>query len=75
MHDQDERDRQDAGSTPSSEGPGDRARDEAGDRDAAKGPPNPSDQKAGLDREVGDINDPDDDGALPGRMGGGLAGG
>lgn len=58
MNEQHERDRQDAGSTPASEGP-----------------PNPSDQKAGLDREVGDINDPDDDGALPSRMGGGLAGG
>jgi hypothetical protein len=29
----------------------------------------------GLDREVGDINDSDDEDALPGRMGGGLAGG
>ena len=37
--------------------------------------PNP---KAGVDREVGDLEDPDaveDEGALPGRMGGGLAGG
>lgn len=33
------------------------------------------DADAGMDREVGDINDPDDDAALPGRMGGGLAGG
>ena len=35
------------------------------------------DPKAGLDREVGDLEDPDaeDDGALPGRAGGGLAGG
>lgn len=34
--------------------------------------------KAGMDREVGDLEDPDaveDEGALPGRMGGGLAGG
>ena len=34
--------------------------------------------KAGVDREVGDLEDPDaveDEGALPGRMGGGLAGG
>ncbi|WP_082113106.1 hypothetical protein [Pseudoxanthomonas suwonensis] len=33
--------------------------------------------KAGLDREVGDLEDPDarKDGALPGRAGGGLAGG
>lgn len=33
---------------------------------------------AGMEREVGDIDDPDAeqrDGALPGRMGGGLAGG
>ena len=35
------------------------------------------DPKAGLDREVGDLEDPDaeDAGALPGRAGGGLAGG
>lgn len=35
------------------------------------------DPQAGLDREVGDLEDPDaeDDGALPGRAGGGLAGG
>jgi len=35
------------------------------------------DSRAGLDREVGDLEDPDaeDDGALPGRVGGGLAGG
>lgn len=34
------------------------------------------DPKAGLDREVGDLEDPDaeDAGALPGRAGGGLAG-
>ncbi|MEN1959219.1 hypothetical protein WCE41_02585 [Luteimonas sp. MJ246] len=33
--------------------------------------------KAGFDREVGDLEDPEaeDDGALPGRAGGGLAGG
>ncbi|MFP7721723.1 hypothetical protein [Lysobacter sp. A3-1-A15] len=34
--------------------------------------------RAGLEREVGDLEDPDaveDDGALPGRVGGGLAGG
>lgn len=75
--DQDEHDRQASGSTPASEEPDDRAGDESPDRDAAKGPPNPSDPKAGFDREVGDINDPNtgDDGALPGRMGGGLAGG
>lgn len=35
------------------------------------------DPQAGVDREVGDLEDPDaqDDGALPGRAGGGLAGG
>lgn len=35
------------------------------------------DHEAGLDREVGDLEDPDaeDEGALPGRVGGGLAGG
>ncbi|MGJ4802442.1 hypothetical protein [Luteimonas sp. SDU82] len=35
------------------------------------------DPAAGLDREVGDLEDPDaeDGGALPGRVGGGLAGG
>lgn len=34
------------------------------------------DPKAGMDREVGDLEDPnaEDDGALPGRAGGGLAG-
>lgn len=41
-------------------------------------PPAEPAQKGGMDREVGDLEDPDavkDDGALPGRMGGGLAGG
>lgn len=35
------------------------------------------DPQAGVDREVGDLEDPDaqEDGALPGRAGGGLAGG
>ena len=35
------------------------------------------DPKTGLDAEVGDLEDPDaeDEGALPGRAGGGLAGG
>ena len=73
-----ERDHQDTGSTPASEGPGDRSREESAGREGAAGPPNPTDRKAGLDKEVGDIDDPDavdDDGALPGRMGGGLAGG
>lgn len=47
-------------------------------QDPAKGPRKDPDPKAGMDREVGDLDDPDgveDDGALPGRMGGGLAGG
>lgn len=41
-------------------------------------PPAEPAQKGGMDREVGDLEDPDaveEDGALPGRMGGGLAGG
>lgn len=41
-------------------------------------PPAEPDPTAGMAREVGDIDDPDAeqrDGALPGRMGGGLAGG
>lgn len=40
----------------------------------APGKPDPT---GGIDREVGDLEDPDatDDGALPGRVGGGLAGG
>lgn len=74
----DQREQQDTGSTPASEGPSDRARDESANREGAKGPPNPRDSKAGFDREVGDIDDPEaveDEGALPGRMGGGLAGG
>lgn len=39
-----------------------------------EGGPDPG---AGIAREVGDLEDPDagDDGALPGRVGGGLAGG
>lgn len=42
------------------------------------GPDSAADSKAGMEREVGDLDDPDaveDEGALPGRMGGGLAGG
>ncbi len=47
------------------------------------GPKTPSaprvepDPEAGIDREVGDLEDPEaeEDGALPGRVGGGLAGG
>jgi len=36
-----------------------------------------TDPQAGIDREVGDLEDPDaeNEGALPGRAGGGLAGG
>lgn len=47
--------------------------EQADPRDRAAKP----DPKAGLDREVGDLEDPDaeDAGALPGRAGGGLAGG
>lgn len=39
--------------------------------------PGKPDPQGGIDREVGDIEDPDaeDEGALPGRVGGGLAGG
>ena len=53
---------------------------EVGDRKRRQEPGEPAaepDPKAGLDREVGDLEDPDaeDDGALPGRAGGGLAGG
>ena len=46
--------------------------DASGKEDTA---PNP---REGLDREVGDLEDADavdEDGALPGRVGGGLAGG
>jgi hypothetical protein len=44
------------------------------DRDTADHAPDP---EAGIDREVGDLEDPDaeEDGALPGRVGGGLTGG
>lgn len=50
-----------------------RPRPEAVPRDQARSNPG-----AGLDREVGDLDDPDaveTNGALPGRAGGGLAGG
>ena len=58
---------------------GERNRDGGGDRREHPDPRDPAakpDPKAGLDREVGDLEDPDaaDDGALPGRAGGGLAG-
>lgn len=45
--------------------------------DPRQAPPQPN-PKAGIGREVGDLEDPDavdEDGALPGRAGGGLAGG
>ena len=54
------------------------AADEASRRDPAAGPPSEANPRAGMEREVGDLDDPDaekDEGALPGRMGGGLAGG
>jgi len=54
-------------------GPGKQG-DSAQQRDDNAGGPDP---QAGLDREVGDLEDPnaEQDGALPGRAGGGLAGG
>lgn len=54
------------------------AADDASRKDPASGPSAETDPKAGMEREVGDLDDPDaveDEGALPGRMGGGLAGG
>ncbi|MDQ3287592.1 MAG: hypothetical protein M3Q42_04900 [Pseudomonadota bacterium] len=54
------------------------AADEAARKNPAAGPPAEPDSKAGMEQEVGDLDDPDaveDEGALPGRMGGGLAGG
>lgn len=54
------------------------AADDPSRKDRAPGPPVAPDPRAGMDREVGDLEDPDaveDEGALPGRMGGGLAGG
>jgi len=58
------------------DGDGDsRAEDDRGPRPL--GEASSTDPKAGVDREVGDLEDEDatDDGALPGRVGGGLAGG
>lgn len=52
--------------------------DEESPTDPATGPAAQTDPTAGMEREVGDLEDPDaveDEGALPGRMGGGLAGG
>lgn len=45
-------------------------------RDDAQSPPPSADPEAGIEREVGDLDDPEaeDDDALPGRAGGGLAG-
>ncbi len=53
------------------------ADDASGKRPSTR-PPVAPDPTAGMAREVGDLEDPDaveDEGALPGRMGGGLAGG
>ncbi len=60
-----------SGQDPDGSGP-DRPRDPD-----APAPLEPPDPDAGIDREVGDLEDPDaeDEGALPGRVGGGLAGG
>lgn len=62
---------QDPNETSPQENGGGKRRQEPGEPAARPDP------KAGLDREVGDLEDPDagDDGALPGRAGGGLAGG
>jgi len=52
--------------------------DDASGKHPATPAPVAPDQTAGMNREVGDLDDPDaveDAGALPGRMGGGLAGG
>lgn len=54
------------------------AADDPSPKGRAPGPPVTPDPTAGMEREVGDLEDPDaveDEGALPGRMGGGLAGG
>ena len=54
------------------------AADDPSRKGGTPGPPAPPDPRAGMDREVGDLEDPDaveEEGALPGRMGGGLAGG
>jgi len=50
----------------------------AADGERPEAPETPErESEAGLAREVGDLDDPDaeDEGALPGRVGGGLAGG
>lgn len=52
--------------------------DDASSKRPVTRPPVAPDPTAGMAREVGDLEDPDaveDEGALPGRMGGGLAGG
>lgn len=64
----DEHDSSNPGSSHSSQRP----------NDSVAGPPAALNPEAGLEHEVGDLEDPDaveEDGALPGRMGGGLAGG
>jgi len=51
--------------------------DKSSGKHPATHPPVAPDPTAGMDREVGDLEDPDaveDADALPGRMGGGLAG-
>ena len=69
-HEDDRREPDDAPPAPAKRAPG------APPTDPVQAPGAP-DPKGGVDREVGDIEDPDaqDDGALPGRVGGGLAGG
>lgn len=51
---------------------------DASGKHPATRPPVAPDPTAGMNREVGDLENPDaveEEGALPGRMGGGLAGG
>jgi len=67
---EDKRDDKDRNPTPGKQAPG------APPTDPVQAPGRP-DPQGGIDREVGDLEDPDaeQDGALPGRVGGGLAGG
>lgn len=54
------------------------AADEPARKNPAAGPTAKPDPEAGMEREVGDLENPEaveEEGALPGRMGGGLAGG
>ena len=57
--------------------PKDRQDRHEGRTDQERQPDAAPDPEAGIAREVGDLEDPEaeDDGALPGRAGGGLAGG